>query len=61
VWVFSHNFTVFVVARIIGGVSKGNVSLSFAVVSDITPPNKRARGMVSELHYIFVTCSWQMC
>jgi len=35
-------------ARIIGGISKGNVSLSFAVISDITTPSKRAKGMVSD-------------
>jgi len=37
---------VFVIARIIGGFSKGNVSLSLAIISDITPPNKRTKGMV---------------
>ena len=56
VWAVSHNFTVFVVARVIGGISKGNVSLSFAIISDITPPNKRAKGMVSDLHCIDETC-----
>ena len=46
VWAVSHNFTVFFIARVIGGVSKGNISLSFAVISDITAPSKRAKGMV---------------
>jgi predicted MFS family arabinose efflux permease len=49
VWAVSHNFTVFVIARILGGLSKGNVSLSYAVVSDVTPPDKRTKGMVSSL------------
>lgn len=44
-WVFSSNFTLFVLARILGGVSKGNVSLSMAIVSDVSTPATRARGM----------------
>lgn len=51
-WAVSHNFTVFVMARIIGGISKGNVSLSFAIISDITTPSKRAKGMVSLMQCI---------
>ena len=43
----SDNFTLFVIARIIGGVSKGNVSLSTAIVTDVSTPEKRGKGMVS--------------
>ena len=46
-WALSHNFTVFVIARIIGGISKGNVSISTAVVADVLPQEKRGKGMVS--------------
>ena len=46
-WAVSHSFTVFVIARIVGGVSKGNISLSTAIVTDVTTPEKRSRGMVS--------------
>lgn len=49
VWAVSHNFTIFVIARILGGISKGNVSLSYAVVSDVTSPEKRTKGMVSSV------------
>jgi len=45
-WAVSHNFTLFVIARIIGGLSKGNVSLSTAIVADILPQEKRGKGMV---------------
>jgi MFS family permease len=45
VWALSHNFTIFVIARIIGGMSKGNISLSYAIVSDVTSAEKRTRGM----------------
>lgn len=45
IWAVSHNFTIFVVARMVGGISKGNIGLSTAIVTDATPPEKRARGM----------------
>jgi len=48
VWAVSHNFTLFVLARVIGGISKGNVSISTAVVTDVTPPEKRSKGMVGK-------------
>ena len=35
----------FVLARIIGGISKGNVSLSATIVTDITTPANRGKGM----------------
>lgn len=46
-WALSRDFTVFVIARIVGGISKGNVSLSTAVVADVAPPEKRSKGMVN--------------
>ncbi|XP_060076595.1 major facilitator superfamily domain-containing protein 10-like [Ylistrum balloti] len=45
VWAISHNFGLFVIARIIGGLSKGNISLSTAVVADILPQERRGKGM----------------
>jgi len=44
-WVLSSNFAIFVFARIIGGMSKGNVSLSTAIVTDVTTPATRGKGM----------------
>lgn len=44
-WVLSSNFTIFVLARILGGVSKGNVSLSTAIVTDVSTPATRGKGM----------------
>eukprot|EP00090_Calanus_glacialis_P032535 TRINITY_DN5391_c0_g1_i1.p1 TRINITY_DN5391_c0_g1~~TRINITY_DN5391_c0_g1_i1.p1 ORF type:complete len:465 (-),score=144.52 TRINITY_DN5391_c0_g1_i1:112-1506(-) len=44
-WVFSSNFAIFVFARIIGGISKGNVSLSTAIVTDVSTPATRGKGM----------------
>lgn len=47
-------FSLFVWARIIGGLSKGNVSLSMAIVSDVYVPEKRGRGMVSTQFLVFI-------
>ena len=46
-WAVSQNFMLFVLARIIGGLSKGNVSLSTAIVTDVTTADRRSKGMVS--------------
>jgi len=46
-WAVSYSFPVFIVARIVGGISKGNVSLGAAIVTDITTPAQRSKGMVS--------------
>ncbi|XP_077992459.1 major facilitator superfamily domain-containing protein 10-like [Glandiceps talaboti] len=44
-WAISHNFTLFVIARIVGGISKGNVSLSTAIVTDVSSVKNRGKGM----------------
>ncbi|KAL8576234.1 hypothetical protein ACOMHN_006157 [Nucella lapillus] len=44
-WMLSDNFTMFVIARIIGGISKGNVSLSTSIMTDVSTPEKRGKGM----------------
>ncbi|XP_006893719.1 PREDICTED: major facilitator superfamily domain-containing protein 10 [Elephantulus edwardii] len=45
VWATSRSFAAFLVSRVIGGVSKGNVSLSTAIVADLSSPEARGRGM----------------
>lgn len=45
VWAISRNFTWFVVARIVGGISKGNISLSTAIMTDVTSVKTRSKGM----------------
>ena len=37
-----------------GGVSKGNVSLSTAIVADVTTPEKRSKGMVSGVCFFII-------
>jgi len=44
-WAVSHSFILFVVARIVGGLFKGNVSLSTTIVTDVTSPENRSKGM----------------
>ncbi|KAM9086928.1 major facilitator superfamily domain-containing protein 10 isoform 2-T2 [Megaptera novaeangliae] len=45
VWAASKSFAAFLVSRIIGGISKGNVSLSTAIVADLGSSLARSRGM----------------
>ncbi|XP_032489563.1 major facilitator superfamily domain-containing protein 10 isoform X5 [Phocoena sinus] len=45
VWATSKSFAAFLVSRMIGGVSKGNVSLSTAIVADLGSSPARSRGM----------------
>ncbi|XP_042238235.1 major facilitator superfamily domain-containing protein 10-like isoform X2 [Homarus americanus] len=44
-WALASNFAVFVLARIIGGATKGNVSLAYSVMTDISDEKSRAKGM----------------
>jgi len=45
VWLFADSFELFVLSRIVGGLSEGNVQLSIAMISDITTPKTRSRGL----------------
>ncbi|XP_064600293.1 major facilitator superfamily domain-containing protein 10-like [Liolophura sinensis] len=44
-WALSRNFTVFVLARIVGGLSKANINLSTAIVTDVSSSRTRGKGM----------------
>ncbi|KAJ2783607.1 hypothetical protein GGI15_002522 [Coemansia interrupta] len=44
-WVFSYSFESFLVARIIAGLSEGNVQLSTTIIADVTDPQTRSHGM----------------
>ncbi|XP_043524372.1 major facilitator superfamily domain-containing protein 10 isoform X1 [Frieseomelitta varia] len=44
-WALSCNFTIFVLARFVGGISKGNINLSMAIISDVTSPKTRGKAM----------------
>ncbi|KAM6150900.1 major facilitator superfamily domain-containing protein 10 isoform 1-T2 [Erethizon dorsatum] len=45
VWAASRSFAAFLASRVIGGISKGNVSLSTAIVADLGLPSARSQGM----------------
>jgi MFS family permease len=44
-WIFSGSFTVLIIARALGGLMSGNLSIASAVVSDITDEKNRSKGM----------------
>ncbi|KAM6440344.1 major facilitator superfamily domain-containing protein 10 isoform 2-T5 [Liasis olivaceus] len=45
-WAISRSFELFLCSRIVGGISKGNVSLSTAIIADLQCPKARSKGMV---------------
>ncbi|RKP26418.1 major facilitator superfamily domain-containing protein [Syncephalis pseudoplumigaleata] len=44
-WAFADNFGLFLLARIIGGLSEGNVQLAVAIITDVTQRTTRSRGL----------------
>ncbi|KAG5867668.1 hypothetical protein JTB14_034122 [Gonioctena quinquepunctata] len=44
-WALSSNLIIFIFARFLGGISKGNVSLSMAIITDVSSSNTRGKGM----------------
>ena len=46
-WMFSYTFPLFVLSRILGGITKCNISIAISIVTDITPVEKRSRGMAA--------------
>jgi len=45
VWVFAANFWVLLASRALAGLFAGNIGVATAVIADVTPPERRARGM----------------
>lgn len=50
-WALSKSFAIFILARFVGGFSKGNISLSMAILSDVTSPASRGKSMVRILQF----------
>uniref|UniRef100_A0A8V0YU56 Major facilitator superfamily domain containing 10 n=1 Tax=Gallus gallus TaxID=9031 RepID=A0A8V0YU56_CHICK len=44
-WAASRSFGVFLLSRMVGGISKGNVSLCTAIIADLHSPKARSKGM----------------
>jgi ferrochelatase len=47
IWIFSGSFTLLIVARLVGGLMSGNLSIASAVVSDVTDEKNRSKGMAA--------------
>lgn len=47
IWIFSGSFTLLILARLIGGLMSGNLSIASAVVSDVTDVKNRSKGMAA--------------
>lgn len=47
IWCFSQNFSLFLISRIVGGLTEGNVQMSIAMIGDVTDKESRSKGMVS--------------
>ena len=47
IWIFSGSFTLLILARLIGGLMSGNMSIASAVVSDVTDAKNRSKGMAA--------------
>ncbi|KAJ1752752.1 hypothetical protein LPJ79_001008 [Coemansia sp. RSA 1821] len=45
IWLYAHSFELFLGARVIAGLSEGNVQLSNTIIADVTDPATRSRGM----------------
>ncbi|CAH1103447.1 unnamed protein product [Psylliodes chrysocephalus] len=45
IWALSSNLIIFIIARVLGGISKGNVSLSMAIITDVSSIQTRNKGM----------------
>ncbi|ORY92052.1 major facilitator superfamily domain-containing protein [Syncephalastrum racemosum] len=45
IWLFARSFSLFLLARVVAGLSEGNVQLSIAIISDVTPPERRSRNL----------------
>ncbi|KAJ2610401.1 hypothetical protein H4S08_003628 [Coemansia sp. RSA 1365] len=45
IWIFSGSFETFLIARIIAGLSEGNVQLSNTIIADVTDTTTRSHGM----------------
>lgn len=45
-WAQARTFSIFVLSRIIAGLSKASTSISLAIIADIYPENTVGKGMV---------------
>lgn len=48
-WSRARTFELFVLSRIVGGISKASVSVASAIIADVLPNKSRGKGMVGNL------------
>lgn len=44
-WYNATTFLVFLISRVVGGIFRANVSLSYAIVADVCKDDERPKGM----------------
>ncbi|XP_055616905.1 major facilitator superfamily domain-containing protein 10 [Toxorhynchites rutilus septentrionalis] len=44
-WAYSYNFSLFILARVVGGLSKGNISICMAILTDVSNERNRGKAM----------------
>jgi len=47
VWLQSTSFASYMLSRVIGGLSEGNVQLAIAILSDVSPPAERSKALAA--------------
>ena len=52
-WSISYDFPLFIISRVLAGLSKGIVSISTALVTDVTTSADRPSAMVNYIHKIY--------
>ncbi|PFH52815.1 hypothetical protein AMATHDRAFT_73941 [Amanita thiersii Skay4041] len=55
VWIQSTSFASYMLSRVIGGLSEGNVQLAIAILSDVTTPQNRSRAL-AQVGIAFAIC-----
>ncbi|KAI6047419.1 major facilitator superfamily domain-containing protein, partial [Pisolithus marmoratus] len=55
VWIKSTTFASFMLSRIIGGLSEGNVQIATAILSDVTTPSQRSKAL-AQVGIAFAIC-----
>jgi len=55
VWIQSTSFASYMLSRVIGGLSEGNVQLAIAILSDVTTPENRSKAL-AQVGIAFAIC-----
>ncbi|KAG9317425.1 major facilitator superfamily domain-containing protein [Chiua virens] len=55
VWIKATTFSSYMLSRVIGGLSEGNVQLAYAILSDISKPSERSKSL-AQVGIAFAVC-----